>query len=82
MGIIPGVHFEIVHDHASPLLLALRSARLALGCGMTNQILVEATRRSRTPNHSAGALKITLPTTRNPSSPRISCANSGSSLIV
>ena len=41
LGLTPGVHFEIVHDHGGPLLLAVRSSRLALGRSMASQILVE-----------------------------------------
>ncbi len=42
LGLTPGVHFEVLHDHGGPLLLAVRDSRLALGRGMASQILVEA----------------------------------------
>lgn len=42
LGLTPGVHFEVLHDHGGPLLLAVRDSRLALGRGMASKILVEA----------------------------------------
>ena len=41
LGLTPGVHFEVLHDHGGPLLLAVRNSRLALGRGMASKILVE-----------------------------------------
>ena len=43
LGLTPGVHFEVLHDHGGPLLLAVRDSRLALGRGMASKIFVEAT---------------------------------------
>ncbi len=42
LGLTPGVHFEVLHDHGGPLLLAVRDSRLALGRGMASKIFVEA----------------------------------------
>ena len=42
LGLTPGVHFEVLHDHGGPLLLAVRDSRLALGHGMASKIFVEA----------------------------------------
>jgi Fe2+ transport system protein FeoA len=41
LGLTPGVHFEVLHDHGGPLLLAVRDSRLAIGRGMASKILVE-----------------------------------------
>ena len=41
LGLTPGVHIEILHDHGGPLVLAVRDSRLALGRSIASKILVE-----------------------------------------
>ena len=40
LGLTPGVVMEIVHKNGGPMLIAVRGARLALGQGVTDKILV------------------------------------------
>lgn len=41
LGLTPGVHVEILHDHGNSLILAVRDSRLALGRSIAGKILVE-----------------------------------------
>ncbi len=40
LGLTPGVVMEVVHKNGGPMLIAVRGARLALGQGVTDKILV------------------------------------------
>ncbi len=40
LGLTPGVTLQVLHDNGGPMLIAVRGARLALGRGMTEKILV------------------------------------------
>lgn len=41
LGLTPGVTMQVVHKNGGPLLIAVRGARLALGRGVAEKILVE-----------------------------------------
>ncbi len=41
LGLTPGVVMQVVHKNGGPMLIAVRGARLALGRGVTDKILVE-----------------------------------------
>ena len=41
LGLTPGVVLQVVHKNGGPMLIAVRGARLALGRGVTDKILVE-----------------------------------------
>jgi len=41
LGLTPGVEFKVIQAQGGPVLLAVRDARLALGHGMAQKILVE-----------------------------------------
>jgi Fe2+ transport system protein FeoA len=40
LGLTPGVVMEVVNKNGGPMLIAVRGARLALGQGVTDKILV------------------------------------------
>ncbi len=40
LGLTPGVTIQVLHVNGGPLLIAVRGARLALGKGMAEKILV------------------------------------------
>ena len=40
LGLTPGVTLQVLHDNGGPMLIAVRGARLALGRGMTEKIMV------------------------------------------
>lgn len=40
LGLTPGVTIQVVHVNGGPLLIAVRGARLAIGRGMAEKILV------------------------------------------
>ena len=42
LGLTPGVTLQVLHDNGGPMLIAVRGARLALGRGMTEKIMVTA----------------------------------------
>ncbi len=40
LGLTPGVSIQVLHVNGGPILIAVRGARLALGKGMAEKILV------------------------------------------
>lgn len=41
LGLTPGVTFQVLHVNGGPILIAIRGARLALGRGMAEKIMVK-----------------------------------------
>jgi Fe2+ transport system protein FeoA len=41
LGLTPGVVIQVVHVNSGPILIAVRGARLAIGRGMAEKILVK-----------------------------------------
>lgn len=46
MGLTPGVHLRVLQDCGGPLLVAIRSSRIALGRGMAEKITVSPNKNS------------------------------------
>jgi len=42
LGLTPGVKIQVLHVNGGPILIGVRGARLALGRGMAQKIMVEA----------------------------------------
>jgi len=40
LGLTPGVEMEVLQNKGGPILLAVRSTRLAIGRGMANKVMV------------------------------------------
>ena len=40
LGLTPGVELEVLQNKGGPILLAVRSTRLAIGRGMANKVMV------------------------------------------
>ena len=42
LGLTPGVQLEVLQNKGGPILLAVRSTRLAIGRGMANKVMVRS----------------------------------------
>ncbi len=42
LGLTPGVELEVLQNQGGPILLAVRSTRLAIGRGMANKVMVRS----------------------------------------
>jgi Fe2+ transport system protein FeoA len=48
LGLTPGVNLRVLQDCGGPLLIAIRSSRIALGRGMANKITVSPIKEAHT----------------------------------
>jgi Fe2+ transport system protein FeoA len=42
LGLTPGVELEVLQNQGGPILLAVRSTRLAIGRGVANKVMVRS----------------------------------------